>query len=415
MYNQLSTLSLPCPPTIHNQPGTRNKKDDAGNRTKAARDATSINSIFHFTKYYTYDNINQLLTEKKMNQAETSRLYEYQYKFDNAGNRTQMKYFDGSTTQTTNYTYNDLNQMTDRSIWYGDTFMYLYDNNGNMTYEKEHISGDLWNPIRTFGWNKDNRMESAEDYDTDIVIYTYDPMGRRIKRWDTTNNIYTYYYYDGLTVLAEKKKVYMGNPTWDRIFTNGPGAIGNIFRISTWNGNSWDDSYYHYDAIGNVVMKSTSSGGPFTDFEQEAYGNVKSGSQSGYHLTTKEYDSFPELYYFWQRWYDPMLGRFLSTAPYPVYIEHPYVFVNNNPLRFIDTDGLTWWNPISWPFDWWNARTNAANCTHCIDVLLDMRLNTPHIDSLPEWDEQIANCACLCGLGASEVILIVNSIVSPKI
>jgi len=33
-----------------------------------------------------------------MNQALTSRLYEYQYQFDAAGNRTQMKYFDGSTT-----------------------------------------------------------------------------------------------------------------------------------------------------------------------------------------------------------------------------------------------------------------------------------------------------------------------------
>jgi len=31
-----------------------------------------------------------------MNPSLTQRLYEYQYQFDAAGNRTQMKYFDGS-------------------------------------------------------------------------------------------------------------------------------------------------------------------------------------------------------------------------------------------------------------------------------------------------------------------------------
>jgi RHS repeat-associated protein len=73
--------------------------------------------------------------------------------------------------------------------------------------------------------------------------------------------------------------------------------------------------------------------------DQEAYGNVKVGSQSGYHLTTKEYDSIPELYYFWQRWYDPILGRSLSQAPYPVFMEHPYMFVENNPNDKLDPNG----------------------------------------------------------------------------
>jgi hypothetical protein len=54
--------------------------------------------------------------ERKMNQAETSRLYEYQYTFDDAGNRTEMKYFNGSITETTGYTYNDLNQLTVRDL-----------------------------------------------------------------------------------------------------------------------------------------------------------------------------------------------------------------------------------------------------------------------------------------------------------
>jgi RHS repeat-associated protein len=146
------------------------------------------------------------------------------------------------------------------------------------------------------------------------------------------------YYYDGLTVIAEKEQIGLVSWSWKRIFTNGPGVIGNIFRISTWNGSSWSDAYYHYDAIGNVVMKSTSSGGPFSTFDQEAYGNVKIGSQSGYHLTTKEYDSSPELYYFWQRWYDPIVGRFIS---YDIIDSiNRYKFCLNNPSNNVDSDGL---------------------------------------------------------------------------
>ena len=122
-----------------------------------------------------------------------------------------------------------------------------------------------------------------------------------------------------------------GNPTWDKLFTVAPGAIGNILRSNL--------NYYHYDAMGNVVFIADFDGTPAQSFDQEAYGNVKSGSQSGYHLTTKEYDSSPELYYFWQRWYDPMLGRFISKAPFPVFQEHSYTYCNNNPTRLIDPRG----------------------------------------------------------------------------
>jgi hypothetical protein len=84
------------------------------------------------------------------------------------------------------------------------------------------------------------------------------------------------------------------------------------------------DNYYHYDAIGNVAMTSNSSGGLVSAIDQEAYGNVKIGSQSGYHLTTKEYDSNPELYYFEQTWYDPMLGRLI-----------------NNTIEYVDINEMT--------------------------------------------------------------------------
>gem|GEM_PF-510050 len=310
--------------------------DDMGNRTKAEWDSNRGVSTFDYTKIYDYDDIYQLTSEKKMNQAESSRLYEYQYQFDDAGNRTQMKYYDGSSTETTTYTYNDLNQLTRRSFNFGEVSYhdYDYDDNGNMVSQED----DCGMPIRDFSWNDNNRLESVDKLQSTVAEYTYDPYGRRIMRKDVDNNTYTFYYYDGLTVVAEKEKVGAGSWSWDRIFTVSPGVIGNIFRISTKSGESWTDKYYHYDAIGNVALVTDSSANVDSSIDQEAYGNVEVGSQSGYHLTTKEYDSIGDLYYFGLRWYDPGIGRFISKDPIKQGINH-YIFCNNNPVNNIDPTG----------------------------------------------------------------------------
>ena len=274
------------------------------------------------------------LTHLRHFHALTQRLYEYQYQFDAAGNRTQMDYFDGSVTQTTYYPlYNEANQLKNRNVG-SNQYTYEYDANGNMTWEK---LGQ--NNLRNFVWNADNRMTEAINYGTGYEYYAYDALGRRIARSSTGDGICTLYFYDGLTVIAEKVQE-EGDPWyWSRIFTVGPGVIGNIFRISTNNGSSWSDVYYHYDAIGNVALRTNSSG-IVESIDQEAYGNVKIGSQSGYHLTTKEYDSLPELYYFNARWYDSIIGRFISKSPLSVRAEHPYNFCNGNPATYIDSSGL---------------------------------------------------------------------------
>lgn len=75
----------------------------------------------------------------------------------------------------------------------------------------------------------------------------------------------------------------------------------------------------------------------------EAFGNVLSGSQSGYHLTTKEYDGDSGLYYFNARWYSTSVGRFLEVAPMPPSLEHPYSFSGQNPIYFVDPSGRFFW------------------------------------------------------------------------
>jgi len=91
--------------------------------------------------------------------------------------------------------------------------------------------------------------------------------------------------------------------------------------------------------------------GTLTDtYHQDAYGNILSNvntgawasasSFSGRHLTTKEYDNQAYLYYFWQRWYDPRVGRFISPNLLRIDIEHPYQYAGNGATNNIDPAGL---------------------------------------------------------------------------
>ena len=78
--------------------------------------------------------------------------------------------------------------------------------------------------------------------------------------------------------------------------------------------------------------------------------------EGGWGQNTKEYDAASELTYMYQRWYDPALGIFTSTAPYPPMIEHPYTFAEGNPVMMVDPRGeeAYWFHTPTGPFGFAN-------------------------------------------------------------
>jgi RHS repeat-associated protein len=54
---------------------------------------------------------------------------------------------------------------------------------------------------------------------------------------------------------------------------------------------------------------------------------------------TKELDGDTGLVYMYQRWHAPETGTFMSSAPYPVMMEHRYGFAENRPGLMVDPDG----------------------------------------------------------------------------
>jgi RHS repeat-associated protein len=297
--------------------------DSRGNRTK-----TVLNNDANKKIEYFYDDLNRLTKEQR---SGTSTNYTYQYSYDAVGNRTQMVK-DGTTTT---YSYDNENRLATKTTS-GVNTTYEYSYNGNLTKEYKDA-----NNYRYFYWDSQDRLTKVEKKvsgNTTTVEYKYDAGGRRVQKvkgGDTTR-----YVYDGLKVAIEQ--VNNNNPL---LYFNHFSAVGGM--LARYDGSSEEakiSRVYACDVIGNVVGYLESdmpyAYGTGTSFVQEAFGNVLSGSQAGYHLTTKEYDPDSELYYFNARWYDAQIGRFLSKSLYPAYWEHPYIMSHNNPLYYIDPSGM---------------------------------------------------------------------------
>ena len=54
---------------------------------------------------------------------------------------------------------------------------------------------------------------------------------------------------------------------------------------------------------------------------------------------TKELNGDTGLTYMYQRWFRPETGTFMSSAPYPVMMEHRFGFAVNDPTRMRDVTG----------------------------------------------------------------------------
>ncbi len=127
-------------------------------------------------------------------------------------------------------------------------------------------------------------------------------------------------------------------------------VTGQIAAQYTFSGSfpGYTVRWYHYDRLGSVMNLTDSSANVVASYDQDAYGNTISNmttgqwasSISGRHLTTKEADSDAGLYYFYQRWYEPGVGRFINQDPLGFVDGHNlYRFVHNNPQAYSDPAG----------------------------------------------------------------------------
>lgn len=177
-----------------------------------------------------------------------------------------------------------------------------------------------------------------------VATYKYDALGRRVAK--TTGQGTTYYYYDTLLNVIEERH---GSDIATYVYGYGLyGAGSNQLVQMERGGNVY---YYHQDFRGNVLALTDASGNVVESYQYDPYGNfevISDGStvdvsQVGnpYAFTGRRYDEESGLYYFRNRYYSPVLGRFTTRDPlgYESGL-NLFEYASSNPVTTVDPMGL---------------------------------------------------------------------------
>lgn len=103
--------------------------------------------------------------------------------------------------------------------------------------------------------------------------------------------------------------------------------------------------WYLTDDLGTVRDISSSAGAVVNHIDYDSFGRVISGSHENisdrFLFVGREFDSDIGLYFLRARFYDPSLGRFVSTDPvgFEGHDYNLYRYANNNPSNDLDSFG----------------------------------------------------------------------------
>jgi len=185
--------------------------------------------------------------------------------------------------------------------------------------------------------------------DSDTVSYVYDGDGGRVKR-----------------IASDEVATYIGSSYEVTTTSEGSKIKKHIFlgstRIVTVEYEQGDSAnseyrYFHQDHIGSSNVITDSNGQLAQLLEYTPYG-LTAREEGSYNtdckFTGKLFDTYASLYYYGARYYDPHLGRFIqpdTIVPYPTDPQsfNRYAYARNNPIRYIDPTGHSWWDSFkSW-------------------------------------------------------------------
>lgn len=107
-------------------------------------------------------------------------------------------------------------------------------------------------------------------------------------------------------------------------------------------------TYYHNDIAGSPVVATDATGNVLWRESYRPYGerltNAPASVDNKVWFTGRRQDVETGLVYMGARYYEPAIGRFISTDPIQFDEKNPhsfnrYAYANNNPYGFVDPDG----------------------------------------------------------------------------
>jgi len=345
---------------------------DALNRVQVATTVGAQGQVYRVAYAYDLVGNRRQATETLVQQGDQTTTYAYDaqyrltgeaipgrnvtYAYDPAGNRLRMDVDLAATattaaeTQRTMSIYDDLNRLLSNvettMAGLGQpgvvTRTYTYDRNGNRS-----TLAETGHHHRTFRWDAIDRLIGVDETDgtgavREIFVTRYDARTRR--REVTESGTTTVFRYDGGDSYRETTPA--GQTTVEFIRGSGMGGgIGSILTTDRRAANGPVESFVYNPAVGHTVATIASDGSAVSTNRYEAFGNIRSttGSSKNNRLAnTKERSAVLGLDNHGFRYYDPVIGRYISMDPlgYGAGTMNLYAYVGSNPINHVDPLGL---------------------------------------------------------------------------
>jgi len=276
---------------------------------------------------YGYDGLDRLTSAQVPGAAGGVRTVAYTY--DKVGNRLS-EVWDGGTPKS--YTYNTGNYLASA----GGT-AYSYGKFGEL--RQKQASGTTTEYI----YDGARRMVQVKAGGTETARYVYDAFGRRISA--TAGGVTSITLYLGNDIVYRRE----GDVATRHVVAGGKYLAKVVAYVGSGTPPDPQEQYgtffFHTDIVGSIRAVTNSSGQVVARYDYEPFGltvraeGVLAG-QNVHKFTGKPEDTGTGLYYFGARYYDPVVGRFISQDP-ARQGSNWYVYAENNPIKYVDPNGET--------------------------------------------------------------------------
>lgn len=314
--------------------------DDANMNITEVRDANN-NLLYK----YTYDELDRLVREDNNELGKT-----FVYTYDDNGNILSEKIY--------TYTLGDISVVTPTQ-----NYEYSYDNEnwkdqltgykGNtITYDEVGNPLSYWNGMN-FTWENINNLSNIS-WNGKNISYEYNDEGIRTSK--TVNGVKHTYVLEGSKILSEA----YGDVLMVYLYDENDAPIGLLYRESSYAEEVFDEYYFTKNLQGDIIGIYDSTGKIVVEYRYDAWGELYSYSYypesehiaeiNPFRYRGYYFDQETGFYYLNTRYYDPSVKRFISADNINVigatsnsFVDKNfYSYCDNNPIMRADEGGEFW-------------------------------------------------------------------------